>query len=69
MLGRFFIFGIRAYQLCISPILGKNCRFYPTCSHYALECFQNYSFLKACAKIGPRFGKCHPWHPGGIDLP
>ncbi|HCA41169.1 MAG TPA: membrane protein insertion efficiency factor YidD [Aminobacterium sp.] len=58
---------IRFYQKCISPMLGKNCRFYPTCSQYTLEAIEKYGVL-----IGIRLGvirilKCGPWHPGGYD--
>ncbi|WP_132323649.1 membrane protein insertion efficiency factor YidD [Pseudobacteriovorax antillogorgiicola] len=69
MLGHLFILLIKAYQRFLSPLLGQNCRFYPSCSQYAVECFDKYSVPKSFIKIGARLGKCHPWHPGGIDLP
>lgn len=58
---------VRAYQLCISPFLGPRCRFYPTCSNYAIEAIAKHGALKGCILAARRLGKCHPWHPGGID--
>ncbi|MBG08047.1 MAG: membrane protein insertion efficiency factor YidD [Halobacteriovoraceae bacterium] len=64
---RLFIFIIRAYQVCISPVLGANCRFIPTCSCYSHECFQKFSFFKAIWYSLFRILKCHPFHRGGVD--
>ncbi|MDR1510084.1 MAG: membrane protein insertion efficiency factor YidD [Synergistaceae bacterium] len=58
---------IKAYRRFISPLLGANCRFYPTCSQYALEAFQRYGFLKGAILTARRLARCGPWHPGGID--
>ncbi len=60
---------IRLYQIFISPILGVNCRFYPSCSQYTLEAIQKYGALKGCLKSLKRILKCHPLNHGGIDLP
>lgn len=59
---------IRAYQLAISPLLGPRCRFYPSCSQYALEAVENHGVLRGLWLAARRIGRCHPWHPGGIDL-
>jgi len=59
---------IRAYQLFISPMLGPNCRFYPTCSQYALEALQTHGVIKGLWLTILRLSKCHPLHKGGIDL-
>jgi uncharacterized protein len=56
---------IRIYQLFLSPFLGGACRFYPSCSHYAIDCIEHDS--KPLTKILIRLSKCHPFHPGGID--
>ncbi|MCE5294764.1 MAG: membrane protein insertion efficiency factor YidD [Chlamydiales bacterium] len=53
---------IRAYQLFISPLLGTNCRFTPTCSQYALQVFQEQPFFKALWLTCKRIAKCNPYH-------
>lgn len=58
---------LRAYQLAVSPFLGQNCRFYPTCSNYAVEAVREYGAAKGSWLAVKRLCKCHPWHPGGID--
>ncbi|RUO30899.1 membrane protein insertion efficiency factor YidD [Aliidiomarina sedimenti] len=58
---------IRVYQLVISPILGPRCRFYPTCSHYAIEAIRIHGVLKGSALAAKRIVKCHPGNSGGID--
>ena len=58
---------LRAYQLGISPFLGQNCRFYPTCSTYAAEAIREYGAAKGGLLAAKRLCKCHPWHPGGLD--
>jgi uncharacterized protein len=59
---------IRIYQLVLSPLLGANCRFYPTCSEYAHEAISRHGIIKGCYLSGKRLLKCHPFHPGGVDL-
>ena len=62
-----FILIIRGYQLVISPILGSNCRFMPTCSEYALESLKTYGLIKGAFLTIKRIGKCHPWGSHGYD--
>lgn len=62
------LFLLRAYQLTISPYLGLNCRFYPSCSVYADTAIRRHGLLKGGLLSGKRLCKCHPWHPGGLDL-
>ena len=64
---KFFCFLIRAYQICISPLLGKNCRFIPTCSAYALEAIKKYGPGKGLLLSIKRVLKCNPFHEGGYD--
>ena len=58
---------IRGYQLIVSPMLGSNCRFMPTCSEYALESLKTYGLIKGAFLIIKRIGKCHPWGSNGYD--
>jgi uncharacterized protein len=58
---------IRLYQWTVSPLLGPRCRFYPSCSHYALEAFARFGVLKGAWLTLARIARCHPWHPGGFD--
>ncbi|OGN62220.1 MAG: membrane protein insertion efficiency factor YidD [Chlamydiae bacterium RIFCSPHIGHO2_12_FULL_49_11] len=66
---RLLIALVRLYQKGISPFLGPCCRFYPSCSHYALSVLQKKPLWRAFGLIIKRLSKCHPFHPGGIDLP
>lgn len=65
--GRVIIAVIRLYRLLLSPWLGNQCRFYPSCSHYAEEAVQHHGALKGSALTLRRLAKCHPWHEGGCD--
>ena len=58
---------IKFYQLAISPLLGKSCRFYPSCSQYAKEAFTHHNLIRAFWLTIKRLSKCHPWHQGGYD--
>ena len=58
---------IRFYQLCISPLLGKNCRYYPTCSQYAIEAIEKKGIVHGLWLAVKRICRCHPWHDGGYD--
>ena len=58
---------IRAYQLLLSPLLGPRCRFYPSCSAYAVEAVRTHGPLKGPLLAGRRLLRCHPWNPGGLD--
>ncbi len=58
---------IKFYQLFISPLLGSNCRFQPTCSEYAYDSVKEHGLIKGFVLSAKRIGKCHPWHDGGFD--
>ena len=58
---------IRVYQLIISPLLGSNCRFMPTCSEYAMESLRSHGLIKGSFLTIKRIGKCHPWGGHGYD--
>ena len=58
---------IKGYQNWISPFLPASCRFYPSCSQYALESYQKLGFCRASYLSLLRLLKCNPFHPGGVD--
>jgi uncharacterized protein len=59
---------IKFYRSYISPLKPATCRFYPTCSAYALEAVEVHGALKGSWLAAKRIAKCHPFHPGGVDL-
>lgn len=68
MLKKMMIGIIRFYQVVVSPLKPPTCRFYPTCSHYGLEAIQRFGPFKGGWLTVKRILKCHPLHPGGIDM-
>ena len=64
---KFLIFLIRIYQKTISPLKPPSCRFYPTCSQYAIEAVTKYGGIKGTYLSIKRILKCHPFNPGGYD--
>lgn len=58
---------IRFYRFFLSPFMGNQCRFTPTCSHYAREAVETHGALKGSWLAVRRIGRCHPWHAGGCD--
>ncbi len=62
-----FVAAIRAYQLVISPWTMSSCRFYPSCSQYALEAVQSHGVVRGGWLAVRRLGRCHPWTAGGVD--
>jgi putative membrane protein insertion efficiency factor len=62
-----FLILIKGYKSLISPLLGKHCRFHPTCSIYTYESIQKHGVLKGTYLGTKRLLKCHPFHPGGVD--
>lgn len=57
------------YKLTLSPLLGRHCRFQPTCSSYFRTSVEKYGAVRGSLKGLARIGRCHPWHPGGYDPP
>jgi len=58
---------IRAYRRFVTPLLGKNCRYNPTCSGYALESISRYGSIRGGWMAAKRIGRCHPFREGGND--
>ncbi len=67
VLSALLILGIRGYQRFISPRFGPTCRYYPSCSAYALGAVQTHGALKGSLLTVARLARCNPWSPGGID--
>ncbi|ERJ91579.1 membrane protein insertion efficiency factor YidD [Treponema lecithinolyticum] len=63
----FFIALIRCYQVCLSPLFPPCCRFYPTCSNYALEAFKKHGVFKGLFLTVKRILRCNPYCSGGYD--
>jgi putative membrane protein insertion efficiency factor len=63
------IVAIRCYQWTLSPIVGRQCRFYPTCSNYMIGAVNKYGVVRGVWRGVLRICRCHPWHPGGYDPP
>ena len=61
-----FLF-VRAYQWLVSPLLPPSCRFYPSCSEYAVQALSRHGAMRGCALTARRLLRCHPRHPGGVD--
>lgn len=61
------IWFLKAYRLLISPLYGQVCRYYPSCSAYALEAVTVHGAFRGCWLAARRVGRCHPWAAGGYD--
>jgi uncharacterized protein len=68
VISRLLVACIRGYQLVLSPWLGPRCRFYPSCSAYAMEAIRRHGAWRGTVLGIRRLLKCHPLHPGGVDL-
>ena len=61
------IAALRGYQYALRPMLGANCRFYPSCSDYAREAIERHGAAQGSWLAARRVCRCHPYHPGGYD--
>ena len=57
------------YKRLVSPLIGRHCRFEPTCSSYFLQAVRKYGAVRGSLRGVARICRCHPWHPGGYDPP
>lgn len=67
--GALLIAAARVYQWTLSPLVGRHCRFEPTCSNYFILAVQKYGAIRGTWRGLRRIGRCHPFHPGGYDPP
>jgi putative membrane protein insertion efficiency factor len=67
VLRRVVVLPIRAYQLLLSPVVGRRCKYYPSCSEYAAQAVQRYGILRGLVLAGWRLLRCNPWSRGGFD--
>jgi putative membrane protein insertion efficiency factor len=66
-MSKLLVFLIQAYRYTLSPMLGRSCRFFPSCSEYAIEALQRHGAVRGTWLAVRRITRCHPWHPGGYD--
>jgi uncharacterized protein len=64
---RIFVFLIKGYQKLVSPLFPPSCRFYPTCSEYAIQAIEKYGIFKGGTKAVWRILRCNPFNKGGFD--
>lgn len=67
MIARALALLVRLYQRLVSPLLPRSCRFYPSCSAYAVTALERHGALRGSYLTARRLLRCHPFHPGGID--
>jgi len=67
VVARLLILGVRGYQRVLSPLMGGQCRFTPSCSIYALEAIERHGAIRGSWLVVRRVGRCHPWGGGGHD--
>lgn len=68
-MSRFATAPIRAYQRCVSPLLGARCKYHPSCSHYAAGAVDEFGVARGLVLAAWRLLRCNPWSYGGVDYP
>jgi putative membrane protein insertion efficiency factor len=58
---------VQAYRWLVSPLLPSSCKFYPSCSQYAMDALRKYGLVRGTLKAAHRLLRCHPWSHGGVD--
>lgn len=67
--GNLLIVAARVYQWTLSPLIGRHCRFDPTCSNYFIQAVEKYGVIRGTWRGICRIARCHPFNPGGYDPP
>jgi putative membrane protein insertion efficiency factor len=68
VLGRLLVVPIKLYQRTVGRMLAPRCRYYPSCSQYAVQAIERYGILRGLVLAGWRLLRCNPWSAGGVDL-
>jgi putative membrane protein insertion efficiency factor len=58
---------VRLYRILVSPLLGRRCKYHPSCSQYALDAFEEFGVVRGAVLAGWRLLRCNPWSHGGVD--
>jgi uncharacterized protein len=66
-MNRLAVIPVRLYQLLVSPLLGRRCKYHPSCSQYALDAFEEVGLVRGVVLAGWRLLRCNPWSHGGVD--
>jgi uncharacterized protein len=66
-MARVGIGAVRVYQWTVRPVIGAHCRFWPSCSEYAVEALRRHGAARGSALAARRILRCNPWHEGGVD--
>jgi uncharacterized protein len=64
---RLALIPLRLYQLLVSPLLGRRCKYHPSCSQYARDALEEFGLARGVALAGWRLLRCNPWSHGGVD--
>jgi putative membrane protein insertion efficiency factor len=64
---RLAIIPVRLYRILVSPLLGRRCKYHPSCSQYALDAFEEFGLVRGAVLAGWRLLRCNPWSHGGVD--
>jgi uncharacterized protein len=66
-MNRLAVIPVRLYQLLVSPLLGRRCKYHPSCSQYALDALEEFGLVRGAVLAGWRLLRCNPWSHGGVD--
>jgi putative membrane protein insertion efficiency factor len=66
-MNRLAVIPVRLYRLLVSPLLGRRCKYHPSCSQYAIEALEEFGLLRGVVLAGWRLLRCNPWSHGGVD--
>ena len=66
-MNRLAVIPVRLYRILVSPLLGRRCKYHPSCSQYALDAFEEFGLVRGAVLAGWRLLRCNPWSHGGVD--